>query len=103
MGNNIIDGKATGVYVYDEGRVEIKEGNKIERNAFHGVAVRDGGECQVEEEKENRAHTHKHTHTHSLTHTHTHTHTHCSCMSTHQCVCVCVCILTWDKRIVFVL
>ena len=29
--------------MYDDGRVHIKEGNKIERNAFHGVAVRDGG------------------------------------------------------------
>jgi len=41
--NSIKDGKATGVYVYEAGKVHIKEGNKIERNAFHGVAVRDSG------------------------------------------------------------
>ena len=46
-GNSILDGKATGVYVYDDGKVHMKEGNKIERNAFHGVAVRDGGVLSV--------------------------------------------------------
>ena len=80
MGNNIIDGKATGVYVYDEGRVEIKEGNKIERNAFHGVAVRDGGASQVVREK-------KYTHTHAHTHTHTQMPIYL-CLSVSVCVCV---------------
>ena len=45
--NLISDGKATGVYVYDNGKVLIRDGNKIERNAFHGVAVRDGGVLEM--------------------------------------------------------
>ena len=45
--NLISDGKATGVYVYDNGKVLIRDGNKIERNASHGVAVRDGGVLEM--------------------------------------------------------
>lgn len=46
-GNSILDGKATGLYVYDAGKAHMTEGNKIERNAFHGVAVRDGGVLEM--------------------------------------------------------
>ena len=45
--NLISDGNATGVYVYDNGKVLIRDGNKIERNALHGVAVRDGGVLEM--------------------------------------------------------
>ncbi len=45
--NLISDGKATGAYVHDSGKVLIRDGNKIERNAFHGVAVRDGSVLEM--------------------------------------------------------
>ena len=40
--NTVCDGRASGVYVYDGG-AGVFEGNVIERNAVHGVAVRDAG------------------------------------------------------------